>query len=61
MLPGILLRVSHHKAAFVVGCSVMTAEDKPTDIIWSKPVPGPDGILIPTYGNYGGPNYSAEV
>ncbi|ACL55141.1 hypothetical protein [Methylobacterium nodulans] len=27
-------------------------------INWSKPVSGPDGVPIPTYGNYGGPGYS---
>jgi hypothetical protein len=27
-------------------------------INWSTQVPGPDGILVPTYGNYGGPGYS---
>jgi len=27
-------------------------------INWSTQVPGPGGVLIPTYGNYGGPGYS---
>jgi len=27
-------------------------------INWSTPVPGPGGVPIPTYGNYGGPGYS---
>ena len=28
------------------------------NINWSVLVPGPQGLLLPTYGNYGGPGYS---
>jgi len=52
------LGLSHHKAASILGCSNLIAEITPMNINWSMPVPGPDGILIPTYGNYGGPGYS---
>jgi len=32
--------------------------EEPLNTNWSILVPGPDGVPIPTYGNYGGPGYS---
>ncbi len=34
------------------------AAQEALNINWSILVPGPGGVPIPTYGNYGGPGYS---